>query len=126
VRTSVTIELSLPERALCPNTPRVHWAAKAKARKKAREAAHLAALDACGIDRPRWKSATVQATFYLRDRRGLEADQDNRIGSLKAHIDGIADAGVLENDRGLTWKPVAHDVDRKRPRVVLVFTEGQP
>jgi hypothetical protein len=122
---SITIEVSLPARVLNPNVPKKHWGALARAKKKARAAAGFAAIEASGNSRPMWAAATVEATFHLRDSRGLNADQDNRIASLKATMDGIADAGVILNDRGLTWKPIQHAVDRKRPRVVIVITPTQ-
>jgi hypothetical protein len=126
----LTIILPIPDKALHPNS-RVHWARKMKAVKQARlwagAASTLEIIDCFGRppQPPRWKSASIRATFYVRDKRGLLADQDGRISSLKAYTDGIADAGVIENDRGLTWAspPIEHRIDRDRPRVEIQIEE---
>ena len=123
----VVVTVPLMHKALSPNA-RCHWATKARAVKLAREHAKASALlflydwgreNGIRFPPPRWSKAGIRATFYLRDRRGTDADQDNRIASLKATIDGIAEAGVVENDKGLVWAspPIAHAIDAKRPRV---------
>lgn len=118
--TPITVTIRLPSRDLSPNG-RCHWARKARAVKAYRNAAWAESLIAMtqNMPIPRWKRATIEATYYLRDRRGLVSDQDNRISSLKSAVDGLVDAGILADDRGVTWKPVAVLVDRQRPRVEL-------
>jgi len=101
--TAVKIDLPLPPDEVYPNA-RPHWSAKSRATKKQRQAAAILARQATqfrcyGFP---WKAATVQATFY----RGRRIDTDNALASLKASFDGLADAGIIANDSGLTHLPV--------------------
>jgi len=119
----LTIILGIPDRRLSPNV-RQHWAALAKAKKKARaEACVLAkeSMQSQGFrEPPMWKYATVHVRAYFTTKRGR--DVDNFIASMKGTCDGIAEAGVLENDRGLRWGTVdLEQIDRKYPRVELTF-----
>lgn len=127
---TITIPVPLPHKLLSPNGRTRSWRAKAAQVRLAKSQgcnAALIAMHDAGMagGPPKWKRATVRAVFYLRDKRGLEADQDNRQGSLKAHIDGIAASGLIDNDRGLTWlsPPITHAIDKARPRVEIVITE---
>jgi crossover junction endodeoxyribonuclease RusA len=114
---SLTLTLALPPRALSPNS-RQHWTAKGRETKAYRSAAKQAAEEALdGRTTPRWKEAKAEAVFYLRDAR--RRDRDNLAASLKAAWDGIADAGVVENDCGLTHLPPVLRVDRAAPRVEI-------
>lgn len=121
----ITIELPLPHKNLSPNS-RCHWRAKAAATAKARGDSRNATCDQ--INRKHsswdWPAATVQATFYFRDKR--KHDKDNSLSSLKAYFDGLADAGLITNDSGLTHLPVVHAVDKLNPRVVLTITKTTP
>lgn len=123
---SVTIELPLPHKNLSPNS-RCHWRAKAEATKKARHAAWIGGT-AVWVENfltaPQWEEATVQATFYCRDKR--RRDRDNLLASLKAYFDGLADSKLIGNDSGLTHLPVKVAVDKKFPRVVLTVTPCSP
>lgn len=101
--TAVNIDLPLPPKEVHPNA-RCHWRPKAAATKSQRQAAAVLARQATqfacyGFP---WKAATVQATFYTGRRR----DADGCLSSLKASFDGLADAGVIANDSGLTHLPV--------------------
>ena len=124
---SLTITVPIPDKALHPNS-RVHWAQKAKATKLSRDRGHAAAVIGMvdvgmnGPRGPKWPAASVRATFYVKDKRGMSADIDGRISSLKATMDGIADAGVVVNDRVLTWRAVEHRIDKANPRVELTIT----
>lgn len=122
---TITITLPLPHKNLSPNA-RCHWAAKAKAAKMARYDAKRATLRAIALldldGLPLWKSATVQATFYKRTSH--VTDSDNALASLKNAFDGLADAGLIANDRGLTHLPVKFAVDKNDPRVELTVTKG--
>ena len=118
----IEIVLPLPHKNLSPNA-RCHWRAKAAATKKARSDASWAAL--AGIadrnwNQPLWGTATVQATFYFRDKR--RRDRDNMLSSCKAYFDGLADSGLIANDSGLTHLPVKVEIDKANPRVVLTVT----
>lgn len=94
----IAIELPWPPRVLHPNS-REHWAAKARATKKAREDAGWLAREA-GIrtgdpDIPSELKVTV--TFSPPNSRAH--DRDNLLANCKAYFDGIADVlGV--NDSG--------------------------
>ena len=93
---TVKITLPLPSKQLSPNA-RCHWRVKSKAVKAARTLAYCEAINA-GCAGEKWKSATMQATFYFNLNRGR--DKDNAASSLKSHVDGITLAGLLVNDTG--------------------------
>ena len=118
---TLTITLPLPDPVLNPNG-RKHWRAIAAAKKKARENARIHALAALGRRTPpRWKEAIWSATFYFKDAR--RRDKDNFISAMKAHRDGVADAGVVENDSGFVLLPAVFCVDKARPRVEVEIRE---
>lgn len=80
-----------PPRELSPNA-RLHWAALARAKKAYRTACWLAARSAgmsaatlLGAER-----AEVHLMFYPPDKRARDAD--NMLASMKAGLDGLADA----------------------------------
>ena len=108
------IVLPLPPRELSPNA-RPHWAAKARAVQRYREAAYLSAL----AERPvaPLPVARVTSRFFFRTRR--RRDRDNLLASLKPAFDGIADARVVANDAGMIHMPVEQYVDRRDPRVEI-------
>lgn len=119
----MTITLPLPAKALHPNfRSRSHWP-KTRALKKAREEAYLRALVVAGGKHkaPRWETALAHATFYFKTNR--RRDEDGAAASLKAYWDGIADAGIVQNDSGLRHQPVLFAVDPKAPRVELRILE---
>lgn len=89
------ILLPWPPRVLSPNA-RAHWSAKAKAARKCRADAGILA-QAMGCRNLDVSRLTVEITFCPPDRR--RRDTDNMLASIKAHIDGIADAtGVDDSD----------------------------
>lgn len=113
----LTLQLPIPDPVLSPNA-REHWSIKAKATKAARGRAHLEALRVLdGNEAPFWKKARYTATLFTLS--GRSRDPDNFNASLKAYIDGIADAGIVSNDRDL-WpeRPVFFKTDRF-PRVEI-------
>ena len=123
----VTFTIAIPDKALSPNA-RVHWAKKAAAAKKARHAARWIAVEAWGRvaprhDAPKWPAAVLDISAYWKDKRSLR-DDDNLIGSLKPHRDGLADAGLVENDKGLRVGVITQAVDKDNPRIVLTVTKG--
>lgn len=116
-RQEVVIEIQTPNRVLSPNA-RAHWRIVAKAKAALRAEAASLARSALGIDPdPLWKSAVVYVTWYTKTKR--RPDEDNARSSLKAAFDGLEDAGVLDNDRGLRHEPMEFAVDKLNPRVVL-------
>jgi crossover junction endodeoxyribonuclease RusA len=110
------LTLPLPPRELHPNA-RPHWAKKARAVRDYRRLAWAYARDAVHPNPPRWKEAETRVVFYFATHR--TRDGDGAAAALKAAWDGIADAGVVENDAGLVHYPPTLRVDRDRPRVEL-------
>ena len=72
---------------------REHWAPRAKRVKEVRTASALLARQA-GI--PRLESARVRLVWLVSDRR--KRDRENIVATLKPAIDGLVDAGVIEDD----------------------------
>ena len=59
-------------------------------------------------------------TAYHKTNR--TRDEDNFIASLKATLDGIADAGLVANDSTFRFVgPIVWKIDKKNPRVELMF-----
>jgi Holliday junction resolvase RusA-like endonuclease len=110
----IGVVLPLPDRRLSPNS-RVCWQAKARSVKAYRAFSFSLAQRYPS----RWKAASAEATFYFRDKR--RRDRDNLLASLKAAFDGIAAAGVVEDDADLTHLPVRVEVDRENPRVEIIL-----
>lgn len=81
------VDLPWPSSLLHPNA-RCHWAQKAKATKKARADAAIAAL-AAGVRRIEASAISVTAIFSPPDNR--RRDTDGMLSSLKPTFDGIAD-----------------------------------
>ena len=123
---NLEITIPIPHKATHPNK-RVHWAVKAKHAKKQREDARMAALFAIrqgggryGNDFEPLNSASVKAVFYFRTKHSR--DRDNLGSWLKNSIDGIADAGVVANDRAFSSPETSYSHDKANPRVVITIT----
>lgn len=92
---ALTIDLPWPHRALHPNA-RIHWAVKAKHTKKARaDAAWLA--KAAGAGKLVAGALDVTATFLPPDAR--RRDTDGMFSSIKAYLDGLADASGIDDSQ---------------------------
>ena len=120
--TEIRLTLPLPDKILSPNA-RSHWAVKARAKRSARESARLRTLKAlreAGRQPPKWRRAAVELVFYWPTRH--TRDRDNALASMKAALDGIADAGVVEDDAGFVPWPADMRHDRDRPRVEITIT----
>jgi hypothetical protein len=99
----LVIDLPLPPDDLWPNS-RPHFQAKARTVKRYRNLCHLLALDAG--NRARWGAPAAVASIATTWRMKLrKRDPDNCIASLKAALDGLADAKIIANDRDLTILP---------------------
>lgn len=122
----VTITVPIPARILSPNVTigsRGGRMAKAAAIKKSRANA-ATAFNTQNPGRRNnllWKRAIVQINWFTKTI--THPDPDNAISSLKSTFDGLADAGLLSNDRGLTQLPPVFQKDKANPRVELVFTQ---
>jgi crossover junction endodeoxyribonuclease RusA len=88
----IVLNLPWPDKALHSNA-RVHWAEKAKEAKKARKYAWAVARS---VEMPCWPEASILIEYWPRTRRG---DPQNVPSSLKAYIDGIADAMGCDDRR---------------------------
>ena len=114
----VTITLPIPDRILSPNA-RPHWAAKAKRTKAPRWMAEQEARAVRGADWP-WPFARVSLMCYWPTLRFW--DDDNISGACKAYRDGVADAGLVTNDKRIRSGSVDHAKDKANPRVEMTFT----
>ena len=92
----------VPGRAPSPNARRNHWR-KGEDAKLWRAKGEQAAFEAIGEwearTGERWQPlghATMAVAFIVPDRRAR--DWDNLIASVKSTIDGLVQAGVLEDD----------------------------
>lgn len=124
--TSITITLSLPPRQLSPNYTvgsRGARMGKANMTKAYRQLACLRTKAAMGVCmRPQWKTASAVVVWYAKDLR--RRDKDNCLASLKSAFDGIADAGLLADDSGLTHLPLTIQKDKANPRVEITITRN--
>ena len=116
----IEIPLSLPPKELSPNA-RVHWRVKARFTKSARSISACAAIIASDMQRLQWKAARVKCVFTFGDKR--KRDKDNLLASMKAYFDGIADAGVVENDSQLTYEPVEITAPNRLQKRVVIHIE---
>lgn len=110
---SVTITVPMcPPSILLPNRKRnTHWGAISKATYELRQVAKLAALG----DRPHhWKPITGPCILSLHvayARRRRIPDLDGSAAAAKAVIDGMADAGIIQDDRQFVELRVTHSKD---------------
>jgi hypothetical protein len=119
--TSITIVLPIPARKLSPNA-RVHWAEKAKLTKASRKVAHLAALEALNLRRPPgWVKAKMNVKAFFKTMNF--PDPGNFMASLKSSEDGIADAGIIVNDRALWPERPVFTKDSINPRIEITITK---
>ena len=126
---SITIVLELPSKYMLANrdagNSRLAAMLRAKDVKKHRRAALLAAslrLHDLQAAAPIWMAATIHAVFYFSTRR--RRDRDNLVASLKHYLDGLADAGLVENDRGFATPIVSEEIDSEVPRVQITVTKA--
>lgn len=118
----VRITLSLPPRALSPNA-RGHWAKKAAAAAEFRRESFLKARSALVCSRPRWREVTIDVRAYYATPTRTH-DPDNLLASCKAAIDGLTDAGLLEDDDCITYILHPGRVDGRGSRVELMIWPG--
>jgi len=116
---SITITIPIPHRALSPNA-RTHWATKAKKVKAARGVAWWYAKVDADWTPTHWTNAISTVVWYAKT--ATHPDPDNALAMLKPYFDGMADAGVLANDRGLKHNPIRFEKDKANPRVQITIT----
>jgi crossover junction endodeoxyribonuclease RusA len=90
-----SLYLPWPDKRLSPNS-RQHWAALAKAKKKAKADAYHLALEA-GLGKIEADTVLVRYSFFPPSRRAY--DLDNLIASMKAAADGIAMAIEVDDSK---------------------------
>jgi hypothetical protein len=119
---SFTITVPLPGRILSPNV-RSHWRPVSKAKRVYRKIAYVMCIRELNVHRspaPLWDEATVHCDFYFKTMNF--PDPDNCIASMKAAFDGIADAGIVFNDRKLWPDRPTMQKDAENPRVEITIT----
>lgn len=119
----ITIVLPHPPAALRPNA-RTHYQAKARATNLSRRLAKVYAIAALALRTPPlWKRAKVTITW--RCCKQIHPDPDNIVASCKAYFDGLADAGIIENDRGLWPERPMIETGASWPEMVLTVEEEE-
>lgn len=92
------IELGhLPDPDLSPNK-RLHYMRLHVAKHAAKEEAMALVLQQGRLDRP-YEKAHITITWVAKDRR--RRDPDNLFASMKAYIDGLVEAGLIEDDSAM-------------------------
>ncbi|MBE3039694.1 MAG: hypothetical protein IMZ62_12900 [Chloroflexi bacterium] len=115
----LAIRLPLPPKILHPNH---HVASRAGRMAQARAtAAYRTATCACAMEAigrclpPMWARAKLTYTFFLlRDQ-----DADNLNGWMKAGQDGLADAGLVPNDKCFVPQPPGKVIVKEKPGVTV-------
>jgi crossover junction endodeoxyribonuclease RusA len=117
----MTVTLGWPSPNLSPNA-RPHWAALARAKKAARREGNVEGRLA-GVFHRDWldgaKTVAIQVTFIPPN--AIRRDADNMLASIKAHLDGIADAIGIDDSRW-TWAAPVIAKPEKPGRVVVTIT----
>ena len=104
------------------NNSRPHWRVKAQAVKAYRKLAQMRAIEALAMrNPPMWEKATVLVTW--RSKTAQHPDPVNILDSLKAAFDGLEDAGIILNDKGLWPERPIIETKASWPEVVLQVEE---
>ena len=118
VRTFNIRGLPLPDRKLSPNnkTKMVHWGTRAKLVRDHRETVATLTMAQLPVEARAAKieRALVQMIVY-HPSEGFSMDPDNALAWQKSTLDGIADAGVLGDDRNLFHFPIIQRVGEPWP-----------
>lgn len=85
--TTFSVTLPWPEPVLSPNE-QAHWAVKARAKRKYKEAAYYLTLEALNGGCPEF-GQHVRVTYTFRPPADYHYDRDNLIARMKAGQDGI-------------------------------------
>jgi crossover junction endodeoxyribonuclease RusA len=113
---TLTITLPWPYPTLSPNA-RAHWRRIAEVKKIARRDAYFAAK-AARCQTIQAEFITARITFFPPDRRAR--DMDNMVASLKASIDGVAEAiGIDDSKWNLQLAPISDPVKLGRVTIQL-------
>jgi hypothetical protein len=117
IQETLFLDLPLPPKELHPNS-RSHWrrhaAEKQSHRRDVGDMAAIQAIEKLGR-RPQWSHVLIYSDFIVSAKH----DRDNLIAWLKVTIDGVADAGIVTNDRHVWYAPPKQTIDRNDPRLFL-------
>ena len=101
-----------PPSVLLPNQRRkTHWAKIAKATRELRECARYAALSQMPNDWTPYTGPVVLTLYVGYEKRRRIPDLDASSSACKAAVDGLADAGVIVDDRIVKRLVVEHGRD---------------
>lgn len=117
--TATYITLPWPEKTLSPNA-RVHYHEKGKARRRAKNYAYCQALEAERFTPATGEELTLTIRVYPPDRR--KRDIDNVFASLKAAIDGIAEA--FDFDDVQIKRTILERCNVKKDGLIVLKIEG--
>lgn len=127
----ITLTYSLPHTMLNPNnrpnefsSKRAHriYRERVKMRRRTTFFATVGQVRTVGLpDNLKWKDVMAEIVWYAKTLTILDAD--NALASLKSTIDGIADSGLILNDRYVSYAPMRFEKDKDEPRVVITLTE---
>ena len=122
---SRTVSLVLPAEWVLTSNGRYHHMARAGRTEKIRTAFADAADDMAPLTTP------VTAEYVLEFKRGHRRDSPNWSPTFKAALDGLVDAGVIEDDDDRHVRPTViqpHEVDNQLPaqhiRLTITLTEA--
>jgi Holliday junction resolvase RusA-like endonuclease len=88
--------------------------------KAARRAASVLCVATVGHGHMLLTNAISTVVWYAKT--ATHPDPDNALAMLKPYFDGLADAGVLANDRNLAHNPIRFEKDKTNPRVEVTIT----
>jgi len=116
----IRIEIpALPPREASPNW-RGHWTARYRGMRDYKTLVAIRARQAMRANPTTQPlpAARIDTTLVVRDNRYI-MDGDNAIASLKAGIDGLVEAGILQDDKDIRVSPVFYDVDKTRAPMTI-------
>jgi Holliday junction resolvase RusA-like endonuclease len=118
------IELgSLPNPDLNPNR-RFHHMWLSRVKREARKTAWALALEA-GVPATPFSRAHISIAFVASDR--VRRDLDNLFASMKAYIDGLVDARVIEDDSAANVSyTISYERGGKANTIIDVSALGSP
>lgn len=125
-RLTITVP-SAPVSGLMPNqeSKRGTWHRRAELRREAREIAMYSALNARPQD---WQTITgpVALTIHVAWPKGRRPDLETVVSASKPFTDGLADAGILADDKQITEIHATHTYGATEPGyTVFTITESE-
>lgn len=90
---------------------------------RAYRAAACEAMAAVQVESAPWPTATVALTYYFKTNR--KRDLDNLNSWFKAGFDGLADAGIVDDDSAFIPAPPSWEIDKLCPRIEIKITAGE-